>query len=538
MIIICGIVTYWAKEAVLDKKSIEILLEGASKRGRDGLGITIWDTETKSIYKQTWLEPFDKIKDSVVNRIFSLMCTGNILSVSCRATPETEPMTTTDMIQPIVNINEKFILTHNGGVTDSLRTELGEYKYLTKIDSEMIIACYEKNHFNMKNCMEQLTGSFAFTLIDVKKDKLYAITSFNPLAHMYIRGYGYFLHSDNDCLADVLKNITGQSQDGVRVWESWYHHYLEPYTIIETDLENGFQFKQKFVPRFLHPVQDNEKTPNKTEALVVCSGGIDSGLTAYILSKLGYAVTMLHFNYGAISSEAELWAVKKQAEHFGCKLKIIDIQSIYTELDDNSMLIKKEIGILSGGDMLKSTIAWVSQRNTVFASITLALAESMILKNQCNQVIISAGWNQLSEETNGFPDNSFYFNRVLNELKDVGGITGSKIKFVPLLQNITKTEAWLLGKYLDFPFHLTVSCDSPKMVNDVPVLCIECGSTKLSILASDRADVPDKRYFNKTRPLLSKPVYTETHPIPIRNIVDRLILNNDYKEVLKKWLYV
>ena len=77
------------------------------------------------------------------------------------------------------------------------------------------------------------------------------------------------------------------------------------------------------------------------------------------------------------------------------------------------------------------------------------------------------------------------------------------------------------------------------MIESKPVLCIECGSTKLSILASDRAGVPDRRFFNKIRPFLSKSVYSERVPITVlKDIVNRLILDNDiYKEALRHWLF-
>ena len=42
-----------------------------------------------------------------------------------------------------------------------------------------------------------------------------------------------------------------------------------------------------------------------------------------------------------------------------------------------------------------------SGRNAVFASIVIARAEAKILNEECDRVIISAGWSQLSEECAG-----------------------------------------------------------------------------------------------------------------------------------------
>ena len=181
---------------------------------------------------------------------------GKILLASCRATPETEPVTTEDMIQPITKV-DGFYLVHNGGITDSIKEELQSDKswlqWKTPLDSEAILAAYTAHGRNMKEALEYLSGSWAFIMLDMNKKMMYAATSFNPLAHMYIRGYGYFLHSSNDVLKQVLFNLTMQTSDGVNVWESWYHHYIDGYTIIETDLLSGFQRKRKYTPRFLHP---------------------------------------------------------------------------------------------------------------------------------------------------------------------------------------------------------------------------------------------------------------------------------------------
>jgi 7-cyano-7-deazaguanine synthase len=517
----CGISGYWAKESALSSTEWAILLQGVSERGQDGIGIVIYFKghyvckKVVGTYEDHKEELLDFLREASL---------GSVTLLSSRATPETERVTSKDMIQPVMN--NGLYLVHNGGVTDSLKKEL-TFDFQTNIDSEVILAAYRKFSNNMKECMEWLVGSFAFILIDDQKKKLYTVTSFNPLAHMYVRGYGYFLHSDNDCLGRVLNHLTNQSQDGVNVWESWYHHYIDGYTIIETDLESGFQFKKKYKPRFLHPYWKGSDGPPK--ALVVSSGGIDSGLTAFILSKIGYEVELIHFLYGQKAMQAEEWAVRQLSKYLGCASRFIDLQPFYKSLPEKGMLTSPDIAIDSGGDLIKSTIAWSSGRNAVFASMTMTLAESMITSNKTSQVFISAGWYQLSEETGGYPDNSFQFNEALESLKNYGYIAGSGIKFLPVMQRLTKTEEWVLGSSFDFPFELTVSCDDPSMVDGVPHLCTECGSTKLSILASDRAGVNDLRRFVGGRPRLSGKLVTS----PLFNIIDRLVLPQEDKNKLK-----
>jgi 7-cyano-7-deazaguanine synthase len=523
----CGIVGYWAKEANLNRNSYRLLLEGALKRGSDGIGIVIYDIDQdRFIWNERYLTSDISI-ENIVHNILLLMIPGRLLFISCRATPETENITTLDMIQPIISDKDGLVLIHNGGVTDSVRREVSEYEFETKIDSEMILASYILNGNDMKACMEKLSGSFAFLMLDRNKKKLYSATSFNPLAHMYIRGYGYFFHSDNQVLEEVLFSLTGNSRDGVNVWESWYHHYLDGYTIIETDLESGSQFKQEYKPRFLFP-ESRKRAKKNTEVLVSASGGIDSGLTACVFRKLDYDVRMIFFQYGQKSEEAELWAVRKQAEGLHCRLKIVDLRELYTRHMKVGMLLDPYIPIDSGGENLKSTICWVPGRNTIFSSILLGIGESFILKGICSNVIISAGWAQLSEETGGYPDNSFQFANTINLLAKYGYITGSNIGFVPLFQRLTKTEEWVLGDALGFPFEVTVSCDRALMIDCVPHLCQKCGSTKLSMLASDRAGVPDNRRFLGKRRKTSDKMKVPS----IENIISRLILCDSDKSKL------
>ena len=526
---------YWAREALLDDQEYYMLLKGATRRGTDGFGYAII-TRNGEIHLEKFLETNESMIQIAIDDIENKMELDDILIISCRACPETEKQTEFDMLQPIV-VDENIVLSHNGGVTDSLRRTMKGYQFQTEIDSEMIIAAYKMHGNNMRKAMEFLSGSFAFVMMDKSKNKLYAVTSFNPLAHMYVKGYGYFYHSENSVLGALCKRLTGSDTDGMNVWESWYHHYLPGYTIIETDLDSGTQHQQKFKPRFLHPKWNSLSKTNKEKTIVVASGGIDSGLTAYILNKVGRDVLCMHFNYGQKSAEAEFWAIQHLSDDFGIPYLVISLEELYHLMVDPSMLLSNSIGITSGGEDIKSTIAWVSGRNAIFATIAMAFAESTILNWDYRRVSIAAGWSQLSEETGGYPDNSFYFQSALNALKQYGYITGNRIKFLPVLQNITKTECWILGDAIGFPFQYTVSCDNPEMrgleygnIPPHPYLCPDCGSTKLSILAADRANVADKRMFTTERKKLSEP----TSFASCLTIIDRLILTKHEKKKLKE----
>jgi queuosine biosynthesis protein QueC len=249
-----------------------------------------------------------------------------------------------------------------------------------------------------------------------------------------------------------------------------------------------------FKPHFYHPVWLSSKPPLRKEVVLVCSsGGIDSGLSAVILQELGYNVKLIHFDYGQKGEIVERFAVEKLAEKYKMDYEVFDLSALFKT--DSSMLIRDDIKITTGeDDFIKSTAAWVSNRNGVFLSYLVTRAEQLILGHIAGKVYIVSGMSNLSEE--GFyPDNSEYFIRSFFESVRYSTITSNRIEYVPLLQNIMKAEEWILGDRLRFPFELTASCDSPRIKGNVIELCNQCGSTQLSKWAAEMAGVVDPRKF-------------------------------------------
>jgi len=530
----CGIFAIWLRETGnLSSDQWLSILEGAEKRGGDSLGIHL----KKKGQTLKYLPPYD------LRQIAQVLCSVTtidevVIGIS-RATPETE-IKSSDYrsIQPIIldsptaSVQRSLSLVHNGSVADDLNDSLKKnYPFRTEVDSEGILWAYIEHGRNMKSAMEWLKGAFAFILIDEQKNKLYSVVGYNPLSHMYIRGTGYFLHSDLDTLRSVCQDITGATRDGMNVWESWYCHELAPYTIIETDLESGFQFVDSFIPNYDHPTWDKHLDNTVEPAVVIASGGIDSGMTAALLSLAGYSVTMLHFHYGQRSEQSEAWAARNLALKLAVALEIKDISNLFRGF--SSQLMDKSDITTGTRRGIKSTIAWVPGRNAIFTTIAAAMAEDKILKRNHKVVYLASGFAQLSEESGGYPDNSGRFMSALENMFQFGYITADRIKFLPVLQNLTKTETWFLGKAINFPFQYTVSCDNPiyNSGHDTVHLCEECGSTKLSRWAAARAGVHDPRKFYSSGSIQDeKTVDDQTiMPLDLKKIIDKLLLPEDRK---------
>jgi 7-cyano-7-deazaguanine synthase len=526
----CGIFMYWARESTIAPDIYERMILDAEKRGQNGYGFAIIKPDGH-VYDYKSLVPFSKDpqRKNIIRSIKDNLCMGDILLGVCRATPETEPPSLSkNDLQPII-YSDRYVLAHNGSVT---RSDVARYSpkfRISNIDSETIIQAYGENDCNMKKTMESLSGSFAFIFIDLKKRQMYSVVSFNPLVHAYVKGMGYFTHSDMKAVERGLYGMTGFNKDGCNVWEYWYHSEIPPYTIITTDLDSGMQGRTQFKPKFIYPGWNNV-TAQYEKVLVSASGGIDSSLTAFVLDQCGYSVELVHFLYGQKSQDAELIMVQEFSDKTNIPIKVIDLTEFYRSdvIKEVSMLTNEHIPVTTGGEHMKSSLAWVPGRNMMFLTHLATFAEALLMSNECSKVYIAAGWSQLTEETGGYPDNSARFVNSFFKMVQFGTLFGQQMEFMQVMANITKTEQWVLGDALGFPFHLTCSCDEPKVLTGGIFLCEECGSTKLSHWAALRAGVKDPRkFYRRTEGPLPGHIPEDLSVMPsdIYGIVDRLQLS-------------
>ncbi len=261
----CGITAFFARESVPDIKVIDQLFTGAENRGIDGFGY-VWikvchDGKRHIADVKRFAEPYSEVREHVLNEFDGKMKIGDLIIGIARAAPETEPMTDVNelerTLQPILDRQNSNIVVHNGAVSNSILqnlkvscAEFDKYHFHTDIDSEAILASYMIHGKNIKYTMEFLSGGFASIMYDEEKDMMYAITDFKPIAQAYIKGLGFFLHSDNDVLGEIICDATGCRKDGVCMWENFFHHYLSGPTIREIDLQSGFVKKIKYSPRY------------------------------------------------------------------------------------------------------------------------------------------------------------------------------------------------------------------------------------------------------------------------------------------------
>jgi 7-cyano-7-deazaguanine synthase len=196
-------------------------------------------------------------------------------------------------------------------------------------------------------------------------------------------------------------------------------------------------------------------------AIVLCSGGLDSVTTAhYAKKKLKYKeIIILFFDYGQRSIRQERKFSKKCA--IDCNAKFVEIKlrwlgkiskSLINEPGKVDKLRKEDLK-----DTKKESEKWyVPCRNLVFLTHALALAESLFIKEK-EVYSIFTGFKCEGKES--YPDTTEKFVKEINKLSKISCSYHFLIK-APLIKK-DKEDIIKLGEKTGVDFKKTISCYSP-----------------------------------------------------------------------------
>jgi 7-cyano-7-deazaguanine synthase len=200
----------------------------------------------------------------------------------------------------------------------------------------------------------------------------------------------------------------------------------------------------------------------RKNALVLCSGGLDSVVTAYFVkNKLKYnKLKILFFDYGQRAIKQERNASKRCAKDIGAEFEEIKLNwlgKISNSLINKSGNVKK----LKKGDLKdtkeESEKYYVPCRNTVFLVYALAIAEASYIKTkEKNDIFV--GFKCEGKES--YPDTTKKFVEEITRLSKIGCSTKFDIK-APLIDK-DKEDIVLLGRKLGMKMDKTFSCYAPK----------------------------------------------------------------------------
>jgi 7-cyano-7-deazaguanine synthase len=226
---------------------------------------------------------------------------------------------------------------------------------------------------------------------------------------------------------------------------------------------------------------------DKKNAVVLCSGGLDSATVMAIAKNEGYDIYALSFCYGQ-RHEIEIEAARRVAKVTGVKEHLvlnIDLGCMGgSALTDKIDVPKAEtLSEISSG----IPITYVPARNTVFLAYALALAEV----KKSNDIFLGVNAVDYSGYPDCRPEYIDAFEKMAN-LATKAGVEGNKIHIrVPLI-NMTKAEIIQRGIRLGVDYTMTHSCYDPDVSGSA---CGSCDSCLLRKKGFSDAGVPDPTIY-------------------------------------------
>lgn len=185
----------------------------------------------------------------------------------------------------------------------------------------------------------------------------------------------------------------------------------------------------------------------KKEAVILLSGGMDSGvLLAWACRGYG-KVHGLYFDYGSKHAAQEYAMAKRLARHYGASLRRIDIPFV-NELFSSSLLASGE-EIPEGpyaSDNISSTV--VPFRNGIMLSIAVGYAENLGIET----VLIASH----SGDHPIYPDCRQGFTDAMSMASREG--TFSRVTILAPFASYSKKDIAELGREMGFDFRMTFSC--------------------------------------------------------------------------------
>jgi 7-cyano-7-deazaguanine synthase len=206
-------------------------------------------------------------------------------------------------------------------------------------------------------------------------------------------------------------------------------------------------------------------------AIVLLSGGLDSATCFAIAKDMGFRVHAISFRYGQ-RHQYELDCAVAIAKHGGAAShRIIDIDLAAfggSALTDGDIAVPKCDRVEDIGDEIPVT--YVPARNTIFLSLSLAMAEVVGAHD------IFIGVNAL--DYSGYPDCRLEFIQAFETMANLatkqGVQNGGKLKIHTPLIDLTKAEIIAKGLSLGVDYSQTISCYDPDDNNQACGRCDAC----------------------------------------------------------------
>ena len=199
-------------------------------------------------------------------------------------------------------------------------------------------------------------------------------------------------------------------------------------------------------------------------AIIVCSGGLDSVTTAYYVKKKLKInkIKIIFFDYGQRTLKEEEYCVKKCANDLNAEFEKVEVKwlgeistALLNKKEEIPETTKKDLGDIEKENKEK-IMWWVPCRNSIFLINALAFAESLFIsKNERWDVYIGVK----KEGKIPMKDTRPEFIKSVNDLAEQGTYHGGYKIIAPLI-DLDKDEIVKLASELKVPLEFTYSCYS------------------------------------------------------------------------------
>ncbi|RLD67157.1 MAG: asparagine synthase B [Bacteroidetes bacterium] len=219
-------------------------------------------------------------------------------------------------IQPITSDGDVWMV-HNGEIYnhEEIRSQLNNYPFKTKSDSEVVVALYKEYGFEFCNYLD---GVFAFVVVD--NDTYMAARDpigVKPLYYGTDKSGKMYFASEMKAISDQCFEMEAFPPGHYYTPQTGFVKYFKP------DWENPFVAKDKTDLNKLENaliLATKKRLMTDVPLGVLLSGGLDSSLIASIAMRLLPKDSELHsFSVGVDALAPDLLAAKKVADFIGTK---------------------------------------------------------------------------------------------------------------------------------------------------------------------------------------------------------------------------
>jgi 7-cyano-7-deazaguanine synthase len=362
----------------------------------------------------------------------------------------------------------RYWVVHNGTIANDKQL-IKKYNFSTpsKIDSAVIAPLLDKK-WTSKGSLRQLAnilsrevlGSYAFAIYDrFTPEALYLAVNYKPL----------FLEKVGDTIYFTsLKEFFGKESNQLLASNIVQ---IPPYSAVKIS-DSGIE------------VINLRKPKKKKTALVVCSGGLDSTVSAQVMKNKGYKVTLLHFQYNCRAESREVQAVKEIAEAMKVPYWFITTDIFSKVIKHSPILDKKKPAVAKMDKGVELAYEWVPARNLIMLSIATGIAEAYGF----DKIVLG---NNL-EESGAYPDNEAIFIEKFAEILPYAVNLNKEIQIEMPVGNLMKHEIIKLGIREKAPLDKTWSCYDNGILH-----CGVCGPCRMRKVGFQMNNIKDSINYLK-----------------------------------------